>query len=248
MKRILYVNGCSHSCGAEISYVGSWRKPKDLELSWAGQMAKRFNLIHYNDATSGTGNDAIVSTTIDSLLTLLDKYKPEEIMVIIGWTSFERTDFIYNNIRYKFVPGVQTLPHFNKWPLIVRNAFDNWIVSIDPYNDSMNKFSLIYYNMVNFFKIHKLDYYFFNAVVPVNLPSTNLLHELTNHQPNMRLFDLIKNDENYLDPFNIDMTYYHYLKARYDGHIDNRNYHFLQDAHYEWCDILTEQIKGKFNI
>ena len=74
MKRILYVNGCSHSCGAEISYAGSMRESKDLELYWAGQMAKRFNLIHYNDATSGTGNDAIVSTTIDSLLTLLNNW------------------------------------------------------------------------------------------------------------------------------------------------------------------------------
>ena len=43
MKRILYVNGCSHSCGAEISYAGSMRESKDLELSWAGQVAKRFN-------------------------------------------------------------------------------------------------------------------------------------------------------------------------------------------------------------
>ena len=96
---------CSHSCGAEISYAGSMRESKDLELSWAGQVAERFNLIHYNDATSGTGNDAIVSTTINSLLTLLDKYKPEEIMVIIGWSSFERTDQEWSSILTEQIKG-----------------------------------------------------------------------------------------------------------------------------------------------
>jgi hypothetical protein len=248
MKSILYVNGCSHSCGAEISYVGSSREPKDLDLSWAGQLANRFNLLHYNDAIPGNTNTGIVSTTIDSLLRLLDNHDPAEIMVIIGWSSFERIDFIYDNIRYKFVPGVQTLSYFKEWPKVVRRAFDSWIVSSDPYNDVMNKFSLDYYNMVNFLKNHNLDYYFFNAISSVRVPSNNLLHELHDNRPNLKLFDFIKNDVNYLDPCNQDMTYYHYLKARYDGHIDNRNHHFLQDAQQAWCTILTERIKGKFNI
>lgn len=245
MKSILYVNGCSHSCGAEISYVGSMREPKDLETCWAGQLADRFNLIHLNDAVSGNSNETILSTSINSILKLLEEHDPREIMVIIGWSSFERTDFIYDGVRYRFVPGCQELDYFKNWPKVVKKAFDNWIISTDPYNESMNSFSLTYYAMRNFLKLHQLDYYFFNAVNHVHMPAINLLHELTNYIPNHKLFNLMQFDNNYLNPFDKESCYYQYMKARYDGHVDGRNHHFLADAQTEWANILQEKIKNK---
>lgn len=245
MKSLLYVNGCSHSCGAEISYVGSMREPKDLDSSWAGKLANKYDLFHYNDAVSGNSNETILSTTINSVLKLLDEYNPKELLVIIGWSSFERTDFIYEGTRYRFVPGCQELDYFKEWPKVVKRAFDNWIISTDPYNESMNKFSLIYYSMRNFLKLHQIDYYFFNAVNHVHYPAVNLLHELDKHTPNHKLFKLMEADNNYLNPFDKESCYYQYMRTRYDGHVGGRNHHFLEDAQDEWAKILEEKIKHK---
>jgi hypothetical protein len=244
MKRILYVNGCSHSCGAEISYVGSCRAPEDLTNSWAGQLASRFNLEHVNSAISGQDNLAILSSSIHSILNLLDRHPPEDILVVIGWSGFERDHFIYNDKLYRFVPGCETLSHFKEWPSIVQTAFYNYISGTDPVN-STNKFSLIYYAMTNFLKLHNIDYYYFNALHAINYPSKNLLHQVDEELPTVKLFDKMKFDPNYLEPMNWRMTYYDYMKSKYDGHIGGRNHHFLADAQTDWANIIADKIKHK---
>lgn len=242
MKKILYVNGCSHSCGAEISYPKSHRTNEDLSNSWAGQLASKYNMIHVNHAIGGQGNDGIFSNTVQSVLNLLDTHHPKEILVIIGWSSFERTEYVYDNKLYRFVPGCQELPLFKKWPLPVRNAFENWILSVD-YHSNMNKFSLIYFNMINFLKQYQLDYYFFNAIQQVIKPKYNLLHELHQNKPCEKLFNLIELDKNYLEPYQPKMTYYNYMRSRYDGHIDGRNHHFLANAQSDWANVLDQKIQ-----
>lgn len=242
MKTLLYVNGCSHSCGAEISYPLSLRQPKDLELSWCGQIARKYGLIHHNDAYSGQGNDEIFTTSIYSLSNLLKTVPPENILILIGWSSFDRQYQIFQNKKYSFVPGINETPGFQEWPRQVKKAYKNWILGIDD-DDSLNKFSLIYFNTINFCKMNHLDYYFFNAIEPVKFPRRNLIHHLYNNSVNTDIFECIKDDDNYLEPFNTDMTYYNYLKQRYNGHIDGRNHHFLPDAQAEWADILDENIQ-----
>jgi hypothetical protein len=242
MKKILYVNGCSHACGAEISYVGSHREPQDLKKSWAGKLASKYKLIHHNDALSGQGNESIYSNSVNSILKLLDTYSPEEIFVILGWSGFERTNFIYENISYRFVPGCQELEYFPKWPKIVRNAFNNWIISVDFKNAIMNKTAMLYFSMKQFLEINKIEYYFINTVHSYVMPEQDLMHELDFNRINYKLFDILKSDVNYLEPFNNDMAYYQYMKVRYNGHIGGRNHHFLEDAQEEWAELIDEKI------
>jgi hypothetical protein len=248
MKKLLYVNGCSHSCGAEISYVGSCRVPEDLTNSWAGQLASRFNLEHVNSAISGQDNLAILSSSIHSILNLLDRCPAEDILVIIGWSGLERDHFIYDDVLYRFVPGCETLPYFKAWPNIVQTAFYNYILGTDLDSSNYNKFSLIYYAMTNFLKLHNIDYYYFNALHAVNYPNKNLLHEVDNQLPTVKIFENIQNDTNYLEPMNWEMTYYNYMRIRHDGHIDGRNHHFLADAQSEWADILAAKMQPKFAL
>jgi len=247
MKKVLYVNGCSHSCGAEISYPGSHRTPEDLAGSWGGQLADRFGLVHYNDAISGQDNQAIVSTTIHSILKLLDQYKPEEILIVIGWTGLERDHYIYENTRYRFVPGCQKLPFFNNWPEQVKNTFHNWVMGVDLKNGTHNKFALIYFSLVNFLKQYGIDYYCFNALHAIQYPEQNLLHELDHNRPTIKIFDQIKNDINYFEPLTWEYTYFEYMKARYDPHIDGRNFHFVKSAQTDWANILASKIASKIS-
>ena len=247
MKKILYVNGCSHCCGAEISYVGSHRTPEDLELSWPGQLSKKYNVIHKNDALSGQGNQSIYSNTVHSILDLLKRYRPEEIFVIIGWSGFERTDYIYEDKRYMFIPGTETgSKSFDHWPSEVKQAFKYWILGCDFNNDLMNQTALLYFSMRIFLEKYNVDYYFINTVHPYFMPTKNLLHELDNHSVNMHILNLLKQDTNYLEPFNNDMAYYQYMKARHNGHIEGRNHHFLEHAQREWAELIDKKIGYKF--
>ena len=242
MKKLLYVNGCSHCCGAEISYVGSHRESKDLELSWPGKLAKSYNLIHKNDALSGQGNQSIFSNTVHSILNLLKTHKPEEIFVIIGWSGFERTDYIYEDKRYMFIPGFQEVKQFSMWPSVIKKAFNSWILGCDFDNHLMNQNLLYYFSMKNFLEKYNVEYYFINTVHSYVVPVKNLMHDLDNFKVTTDLVDMLKNDVRYLEPFNNDMAYYQYMKVRYNGHIDGRNHHFLEDAQQEWAELIDEKI------
>ena len=46
-----------------------------------------------NKAHAGSSNDGIVRRVLPNILRLLTQYKPEELFVIIGWSSPERKDF-----------------------------------------------------------------------------------------------------------------------------------------------------------
>jgi hypothetical protein len=169
MNKVLYVNGCSHSCGAEISWRNSLRQTQDLELSWAGQLAKKYNRKHVNSAYSGQCNNSILSTTMYDLPTLLNRHTSDEIFVIIGWTSFDRTYYIYEDKKFMFVPGIhETDAYKNEWPRSVKIAFEHW-VSGSNHNDNLNKFSLIYESMTNLLKINNIKYYYFNAINELDL-------------------------------------------------------------------------------
>ena len=243
MKKVLYVNGCSHSCGAELEYVGSCRTPYDFTNGWGGIIANKYNLIHYNDARPGAGNKEIHSTLIYSLLKLLEEYKPSEIFVIVGWTSFERTEIIYENTNYTFAGGLNEnqAPWIKNWPSVVQDAYKSWVMTTD-FDHSINTFSMYYFATINFLNLNKIPYFFFNAINPIHSPSRNFLNCSTGDDWNKRLFYLMENDPNYLEPHNPEMTYLNYLKKKYDPQIEGRNFHFREDAQQEWANLLIPHV------
>lgn len=240
MKKVLYVNGCSHSCGAEMLRIWSCREQYDLDNSFGGIIANRFNLIHYNDALSGACNRYIVSNTIKSILNLLKEYKSSEIFVLIGWTGIERIPVIFENQLYQFVAGI-TDNTVSCWPKTVQESFQNWILTSD-WEDCANKFILDYFTLRNFLLIYGIDYCFFNAVHAIGMPKKNLLHKTSNHSIDENLFEIMRNDKRYLDNNNNDMSYTQYLRKKYDPFEEGRTYHFREDAHREWADFLISRI------
>jgi hypothetical protein len=238
MIKVLYVNGCSHSVGAEISRPGFYRQPYDYEHSYGGVISRKFGLIHHNDAIEGGSNNLIETTTIQSILTLLETYHPSEIFVIIGWTGYDRSEATYKNKLYRFIPNsvIQDCPYtVNEW-------YKFWVANTD--NDaSMNKFLLQYGLVSTFLKYHNIKYYFFNSIIPAYIPKINLLHEVLDNKPNAHLINMMKNDQNFLEPFNSDKTFYNILKKNHDGCKDGRWHHFTEDGHLAWAEFLLERIE-----
>ena len=81
----LWVNGDSHTAG---SY-----SPVNVENTFAQQLAEQFDLAYTNIALPGGSNQRIIRTTIESLPNL----DPSETFILIGWSSWERTEWYYNN-------------------------------------------------------------------------------------------------------------------------------------------------------
>ena len=70
----------------------SYRLPK----VWPHKLGKLLNIDTLNIAHAGSSNDAIVRRTMRKVKDLLLDYKPEDLFVIIGWSSPERKDFYYD--------------------------------------------------------------------------------------------------------------------------------------------------------
>lgn len=241
MKKVLYSNGCSHAAGAEITKSGSYIVT-DKKLSFFGQLASRWNLLSINDAIPEQGNYAIVSQTIFRVSELLKRYKPSEIIVLISWSGLDREDFVTNNNKYKFCSTEMD----DRWPDIVKEAWELWVLSTNK-NVNLNRFSLYYFTLVNFLESCDIEYYMFNAVNCISFPTKNLLH--ANHEPTLELFNHIRNNNRYMFPFDEEYVYHVYLKnSGFDGYINGRSNHFLENAHIYWANFITSYIlKHNYN-
>lgn len=111
----LWVNGDSHTAGTHF--------PKNVTSPFAQQVAKHFNLKYTNIAQAGGSNQRIIRTTTEALPLL----NPEETFILIGWSSWERTEWYWNNQWHQICgdPGY-TVPEFYQ---------QRWQANADYYRD-----------------------------------------------------------------------------------------------------------------
>ena len=96
---ILYVNGDSHTAGAEAAnphafanddprynYLGRLPHPDNLLVSFGNILAKNLSAELYCDAESASSNDRIIRTTRHYLRT----NQPD--LIVIGWSTWEREE------------------------------------------------------------------------------------------------------------------------------------------------------------
>ena len=105
MKHI-WINGDSHCVGAY--------SPADVVDPFAKQIADHFNLKYTNISRSGGSNQRIIRTTVDALPTL----DPGETFILIGWSSWERTEWYWNNEWHQICgdPGYDIPDYYKqKW-------------------------------------------------------------------------------------------------------------------------------------
>ena len=78
--------------GDDLTKVNDPRNtPYRLSKVWPGML----DYETINKSEAGSSNDAIVRRTYRNVLNLLKENKPEDLFVIIGWSSPERKDFYY---------------------------------------------------------------------------------------------------------------------------------------------------------
>lgn len=222
---ILYVNGDSHSAGAEAVnshafaeddplYWGLGRQPHpdNIKVSYGCEIANMMNAILHCDAESASSNARIIRTTKQYIE---EGNKPD--LMIIGWSTWEREEW-WDDKTQKFwqvnAGGVG-----NDWPDSIKEKYKEWIVGLD-YNKKKIDATVDIWAFDRYLRDHNIKVCYFNTFDSLSMVMQYKWHGA------------------YLDPHNTKSTYYHWLLDNGFKTVNNKSYHFGPDAHRAWAEHL----------
>jgi hypothetical protein len=225
MKK-LWINGDSHTAG---SY-----SPCNVEQPFALQLAQALDLEYTNIALPGGSNKRIIRTTIEAL----PKLNPLETFILIGWSSWERTEWYWNNQWHAICgdPGYH-MPEFARarWQQHAdhyANQFDSKISDHDLWTKSKEQEHAIW---VFHQLLHNLGYKFLFFLGCANAFRWESTHETSSQLPWLP-------DTWAHDPYQ-PTGFSEYCQAR--GHVRDDKWHYGPEAHNDYADYLIAQMKLK---
>jgi hypothetical protein len=208
---ILYVNGDSNSDGSELKDPAT--------SSWAKLLADRLGFSLVNEAKGGTSNPRIMRVASHTLSYLSKPF------VVIGWTSWEREEWLYNGQYYDVNSGGH-----DTLPLELEERYKVWVTEQGPTQQSLKSRDM--HEQIH--RLHRslldrrIPHVFFNALMPFQHNLLDPVHKEWNN--------------NYFGPYDNDSSYFWYLKKRGFQHTDN--FHYTESAQEAWADLLYNYIIG----
>lgn len=237
MNLSLFVNGDSHTA----------RVYNDSGLTATELLANSFNLDYENIALAGGSNQRIIRTTLEKLDTL----DPKKTIIVIGWSSFERTEWYFKDQWHQICGD----PYYT----VDDNLKKLWEDHINSWNNSdVERFSRStdqHHSIWIFHKLlKKLGYKFlFYQGTKMAFFDGCLYHNWNYrlswepdtwvHDPYVRLLDEKKpvNESNmYRESFSW------YVESQGCRQTDDRA-HYGSDAHRVWAEYLTPYLTNKIN-
>lgn len=224
---IIYVNGDSHSAGAEIQnsycfakddplYHGLGRKPHpdNIPLSYGCIIANMFRAIFDTDAESASSNDRIIRTTKQ----YLESNTPD--LIIIGWSTWEREEWLLDGVYWQINAGGIG----DDWPQEIKNRYPLWIKNIDHAAVERAQHEKIW-QLHQELKNKNIPHLFFNSYLSFKFTQTP--------------YDW---GDNYIAPYDNNYTYYHWLSSKGYHTVYPDSYHYGSDAHYAWAEFLIPHL------
>ncbi len=227
---ILYVNGDSHSVGAEAvnnhCFAGDDSKywqwdmrwephPDNLRVSYGRVLADHYGANLYCHARAAGSNDRIIRTTKE----YLTKNRPD--VIIIGWTTWEREEWYDDETDFWYqvnASGIDSVP--KKW----ETRYKEFVIGID--DNKWTEKAIETHQKIWEFRCYlenlKIPYFFFNCHLAFD--------GITGHVP------VYEWGINYLDPYNPEASYLNTLIR--EGFVPSKYNHFGADAHKRWANIL----------
>jgi len=222
---ILYVNGDSHSAGAEAvngycfaeddplyRSLGRIPHPDNERVSYGCLLANEIGAVLHCDAESASSNARIIRTTRDYLA---NEGVPDA--VIIGWSTSEREEWLLGDRYWQVNAG--GVGH--DWPAEIKERYKKYIVSID-WNYCEQQ-------------AHNEIFAFHNELQEKQIP-----HLFFNSYSDFQNQVMQDWDGCYINPYDPDMTYWKWLSDR--GFESNQSYHFRADAHRKWAEFLLPHL------
>ncbi len=230
---ILYVNGDSHSAGAEAANDYAFAEddqkyhelkrmphPDNLEVSYGQQLANKIGAKLICDAESASSNHRVIRTTHE----YLKRETPD--FVVIGWSTWERKEFHDPFTGVKWQVNAGGIGH--DWPQWLKDIYPKYISEID-----WNRETILSHNKL--FQFHQdlqhlsIPHLFFNTYSYFDLAQERQLDW----------------DGCYVEPYSKDGTYYNWCLQNGFKPVKPGSYHFGADAHAAWANHLYALIVQK---
>jgi len=230
----IYLNGDSHTAGAatyknycfanddpEYSHLGELAHPKCLQLSYGYVLAKILNAEFFCEAISASSNSRILRKTNE----FLNKKLGGELIVVIGWSTWEREEWLYNDNYYQ-VNGSGT----DMVPRELEEQYKQWVTE-QTRNNIYSK-SLEWHDKI--YELHK------------HLDSRNIKHLFFNSYAHFHKVPELDWHGCYLDPYSSEGTYWNWCKNQGYKLQDDVS-HYGKDAHIAWAKFLLHRLTDTTN-
>ena len=232
---MLYVNGDSHTAGAEavnshafaeddpeLFYLGRAPHPENLAVSWGKLLSLALSTGFRCDAESASSNSRIIRTTREWLFGNGAGHHDQ--LVIIQWSTWEREEWEYNGITYQ-VNG-SGIDHI---PAEAAERYRNYVIGLDWRQKTVEAHNDIwaFHQELVAQNIHHI---FFNG--------NNDFSSITD-QKDWGL--------NYIGPYDPASTYHAQLQAAGIETVMPDSYHYGRNGHSWWFKYLLDYlISNKF--
>jgi hypothetical protein len=229
---ILYVNGDSHTAGAEavnphafaeddgnLFYMGRAPHPDNLSVSWGKLLSLSLNTSFHCDAESASSNTRILRTTRDWLS---KQPNHNNILIIIQWSTWEREEWLINDIYYQVNgSGVDTVPQESQ------EKYKQYIIGLDWKSKTE--------------QAHKEIWEFHNE-----LSAQGIKHIFFSGNCAFNQYDrgIEQRDwgNNYIGPYNPKMTYDALIRAQGINTVAPDSWHFGKDGHSYFHRFMLQYI------
>ena len=227
---ILYVNGDSHTAAAEavnnhafaeddhqFFFMGRAPHPANLNASWSKLVSLALKSGFICNAESASSNTRILRTTREWVTA--QQGTPNEILVIIQWSTWEREEWLHNGIYYQVnASGIDTVPQE------LQEKYKNYIANIDWQEKTKEAHASIW----NFHK---------------ELEEQGIKHIFFNGNND---FSKIENKKdwgiNYINPYDPEYTFNSVIRAKGFETVAPNSWHFGKDAHSFFHRFMLQYI------
>jgi len=227
---ILYVNGDSHTAGAEavnahafaeddpkLYYLGRLPHPENLQVTWGKLLSLALNAGFQCEAESASSNARILRTTRAWIAK--QKNNLQNILVVIQWSTWEREEWEYNGVTYQVNgSGIDQVPQE------AQERYRNYIIGLDWRAKTQ--------------QAHSDIWAFHQELLAQNIP-----HVFFNGNND---FSYVTDQKdwglNYIGPYDPASTYHAQLQAAGIQTVMPDSYHYGRDGHSWWFKRLLNYL------
>jgi hypothetical protein len=227
---ILYVNGCSHSAGAEAAVPHAWAcddgqlwkmgtepHPANLAVSYGKRVADKLSAELVCEASSGGSNDRTIRTTLNWIENNPDKL--QDTFMVLQWTTWEREEWLHNGKWYQVnASGIDTVPDE------LQERYKHFVISVD-WNIKTPEAHNKIWTMHQYLKEQGIRHLFFNG--------HSTFSDIQNHY---------NWGKNYMHPYIREESYHNWLINNGGTYANAASYHFDAKSHRLWADYVLQYI------
>jgi len=226
----LYVNGDSHTAGAEAVnphafaedesryfYLGRAPHPENAAVAWPAVLAHTIKATLHNDSESASSNQRILRTT-RQWVAGNQTWLPETV-IIIQWSTWEREEWIIEGRSYQVNgSGIDAVPKSHQ------QHYRQWVADLDWRRAEVSCHKEIWC-------LHK------------ELEAQHVRHVFFNgnlHFGRIPVSAQLDWGDSYIAPYRQDLTYDSWLKNNGHHTVTPDSWHFGREAHAAWAGFMLQ--------